>query len=182
MGGPTGARRAVKAQEEQRPPCGPLEEAWSIFDECHLPYRLLMLGKALDRISAQQLRDLVGLTLAEWRVIVHLSVMGSRSASQVSAAALVDRAEVSRAVRSLEASGYVKRVDNPRNRKSSLLLVTPEGFKIYERLQQQRRDFYEDLLVDIDPAELVVLDELLLRIARRADVLARESNVASFGS
>jgi len=172
MGAATGARRVSKAREKQLSGPGPLEVAWSIFDERHLPYRLLMLGKMLDRISTQHIRELAGVSLAEWRVIVHLAVMGSKSASEVSAAALVDRAEVSRAVRSLELAGYLTRVDNPRNRKSSLLVVTREGMKIYERMQRQRRGFYEKLLVDIEPEELAMLDELLLRIARRADAEA----------
>lgn len=172
MGAATGGRRAPKAREKQAAVPGPLEEAWSIFDARHLPYRLLMLGKMLDRISTQHIRELAGVSLAEWRVIAHLAVMGSKSASEVSAAALVDRAEVSRAVRSLETAGYLTRLDNPRNRKSSLLVVTPAGMKVYERMQRQRRSFYGKLLVDIDAAQLAQLDELLLRIARRADAEA----------
>lgn len=82
---------------------GPLEEAWRIFDARHLPYRVLMLGKMFDRLSVQQVRDRAGMSLAEWRVLAHIAVMGPKSASEVSGAALVDRAEVSRAVRSLEA-------------------------------------------------------------------------------
>ncbi|MBB5984953.1 MarR family winged helix-turn-helix transcriptional regulator [Sphingobium lignivorans] len=153
---------------------GPLEEAWSIFDARHLPYRLLMLGKMLDRISTQQVRDVASVSLAEWRVLAHIAVMGSRSASEVSVAALVDRAEVSRGVRSLEEKGYLTRVNNPRNRKSSLLVLTPAGADVYERMQQQRRAFYSVLTADLNAGELQMLDELLLRIARRADGLARE--------
>lgn len=165
-----------QAKDAANAETGPLEEAWKIFDARHLPYRLLMLGKMLDRISAQHIRDLAGISLAEWRVVVHLAVMGSKSASEVSAAALVDRAEVSRAVRMLEAGGHVAREDNPRNRKSSLLVLTESGWAIYERGYQQRRSFYDDLTADISKDELAVLDGLLLRIARRADRIAREDH------
>jgi DNA-binding MarR family transcriptional regulator len=153
---------------------GPLEEAWRIFGPRHLPYRLLMLGKMLDRLSVQQIREMSGVTLAEWRVLAHLAVMGSKSASEISAAALVDRAEVSRAVRSLEESGLLTRVDNPRNRKSSLLVLTERAQAIYARVSTQRRDFYGELMADISPQELELLDGLLLRMARRADRFARE--------
>ncbi|MBN8831174.1 MAG: MarR family transcriptional regulator [Sphingomonadales bacterium] len=153
---------------------GPLEEAWSIFDERHLPYRLLMLGKMLDRLSVQYIRELGGVSLAEWRVLAHLAIMGSRSASEISTAALVDRAEVSRAVRSLEEAGLLTRVDNPRNRKSSLLVLTPRAKEIYDRVSQQRRDFYGVLLADISPQELQMFDDLLLRMARQADRFARD--------
>jgi len=151
---------------------GPLEEAWSIFDERHLPYRLLMLGKMLDRLSVQYIRELGGVSLAEWRVLAHLAIMGSRSASEISTAALVDRAEVSRAVRSLEEAGLLTRVDNPRNRKSSLLVLTDAGKAVYDRVHKERRAFFDGLVADLSRDELDILDGLLLRVARRADGMA----------
>jgi len=153
---------------------GPLEDAWRIFDARHLPYRVLMLGKMLDRLTAQQVREQAGLSLAEWRVLVHLAVMGAKSASEVSAAALVDRAEVSRAVRTLEASGYLHRADNPRNCKSSLLALTPSGQAIYDDVHMQRRVFYEALTAGLTSDALAMLDGSLLHMARNADRLARE--------
>lgn len=151
---------------------GPLEDAWRIFDARHLPYRLLMLGKMLDRLSVQNVREQAGMSLAEWRVLAHLAVMGSRSASEVSAAALVDRAEVSRAVRELEVAGHVSRTDNPRNRKSSLLVLTPSGKGVFDRVNKQRRSFFETLTADLSKDDLEQLDGLLFLIARRADTMA----------
>ncbi|MBT2187408.1 MarR family winged helix-turn-helix transcriptional regulator [Sphingobium nicotianae] len=150
---------------------GPLEDAWKIFDARHMPYRVLMLGKMLDRLSVQHVRDLGGISLAEWRVLAHLAVMGPKSASEVSAAALVDRAEVSRAVRMLEEGGYVVREDNPRNRKSNLLVLTDAGKTIYERVHKERRLFFDTLTADFGPDDLGLLDNLLLRMARQADRL-----------
>lgn len=168
------ASRGVKAQgaPDEIAAIGPLEEAWSIFDARHVPYRLLMLGKMLDRLSVQHVRDQADMSLAEWRVLAHVAVMGPKSASEVSAAALVDRAEVSRAVRTLEEGGFVQRIHNPRNRKSNLLTLTAKGRAVYERVHKQRRAFFGTLTADIEKEELVLLDSLLLRMARRADRLA----------
>ncbi len=165
---------AQKAEATGAGVAGPLEDAWRIFDARHLPYRVLMLGKMLDRLTAQQVREQADLSLAEWRVLVHLAVMGPKSASEVSAAALVDRAEVSRAVRALEASGYLDRADNPRNRKSSLLTLTPAGQGVYDGIHMQRRVFYEALTMGLTPDALAMLDGFLLHMARNADQLARE--------
>lgn len=165
---------ATRGGKDDSAEIGPLEEAWRIFDARHLPYRLLMLGKMLDRLSVQHVRDQADMSLAEWRVLAHLAVMGSKSASEVSAAALVDRAEVSRAVRVLETGGYVNRLDNPRNRKSSLLVLTAQGRAVYDRVHKQRRAFFDSLTADIAKEELVQLDSLLLRMARRADRIARD--------
>lgn len=153
---------------------GPLEEAWRVFGARHLPYRLLMLGKMLDRLSVQHIREQAGISLAEWRVLVHLAVMGTQSASDVSSSALVDRAEVSRAVHSLEQSGHLIRTDNPRNRRSSLLVLTEQGQAIYDRVHKERRGFFDSLTSDFDEQSLTQLDGMLLRIARQADQLARD--------
>jgi DNA-binding MarR family transcriptional regulator len=155
-------------------PRGPLEDAWSLFDARHLPYRILMLGKMVDRLSMQHVRDLCGLSLAKWRVLVHMALMGHQSASAISAAALVDRAEVSRAVRTLELAGYLTKIDNPRNRKSSLLVLTDAGQAVYDRVHKERRAFFDGLVTDLSRDELDMLDGLLLRVARRADGMAIE--------
>lgn len=162
---------AKSAVETER---GPLEEAWRVFGARHLPYRLLMLGKMLDRLSVQHIRDQAGISLAEWRVLVHLAVMGTQSASEVSASALVDRAEVSRAVHSLEKGGYLTRTENPRNRRSSLLVLTAKGKDVYDSVHKERRGFFDSLTSDFDEQSLEQLDGMLLRIARQADVLARD--------
>jgi DNA-binding MarR family transcriptional regulator len=168
------AAQEVSLQQPGTGTAGPLEDAWRIFDARHLPYRALMLGKMLDRLTAQQVREHAGLSLAEWRVLVHIAVMGPKSASEVSAAALVDRAEVSRAVRALEANGYLNRANNPRNRKSSLLTLTPEGVAVYDSLHVQRRAFFEALTAGFTPDALAMLDGLLLRMARNADRIAQQ--------
>jgi len=153
---------------------GPLEEAWRIFDARHLPYRVLMLGKMFDRLSVQQVRDRAGMSLAEWRVLAHIAVMGPKSASEVSGAALVDRAEVSRAVRSLEAGGYLSRAHNPRNRKSSLLTLTPAGEAVFDRVHLHRRAFFDAVMEGLTPEEMATLDRQLLTMARNADRIAQE--------
>jgi hypothetical protein len=43
---------------------------------------------------------------------------------------------------------------------------------VYERVHKQRRAFFDSLTADMDKEELVLLDSLLLRVARRADRLA----------
>ena len=177
MSGGVGERRMPKSKVGSTEDVGPLEEAWRLFDERHLPYRMLMLGKLLDRISTQHIREMADTSLAEWRVIVHLAVMGPRNASELSAAALVDRAEISRAVHSLEAKGYLIRSENPRNRKSSLLAVTPAGQQVYERMLRQRRHFYGELMADLKADELAQLDQLLLRVARQADRLVKDYTI-----
>lgn len=148
-----------------------LLDQWRLFGADHGPYRILLTGRLIDRLTAQHVREVGDLTLAEWRVLAHLAAMGEQSASAVSAAALVDRSEVSRAVASLTAAGLIDRRRNPRNRKSHLLFLTPAGHAGFTTIQHERLRFFRAITAGLSPAERALLDELLLRVAQRAQAM-----------
>ena len=90
------------------------ERRWKLFGQSLLPYRILLLAKMIDRVTSQHVRERAAMSLAEWRVISHVELMGRCSASEIADAAFVDRAEVSRAVGVLEGRGLIQREPHPR--------------------------------------------------------------------
>lgn len=148
----------------------PLPETWQLFDQVHLPYRILLLAKLLDRATARQLRDQEDLTLAEWRVLAHLETLGEASSARIAAAAAADRAEVSRAVASLEKAGLIVRRPDSGNRKRLLLRLTARGRQVHRTVRAKRVAYFEYLLADLDGEERSSLDAALLKIARRIEV------------
>lgn len=155
---------------------GPLAEAWDIFGPTHVPYRVLLLGKMLERITTHHLRQMSDLSLAEWRVMAHLAVLGTTSASGLSSAALVDRAEISRAVRMLEEKALISRVPNPANRRSMLLTLTDRGNALYADLHKERQQFFAAITDDLDEEEMRKTDEYLLRMGRIADKMLSQGS------
>ena len=145
----------------------PLPETWQLFDQVHLPYRILLLAKLLDRATARQLRDQDDLTLAEWRVLANLETLGEASSARIAAAAAADRAEVSRAVASLEKAGLILRRPDHGNRKRLLLRLTDRGQQVHRAVRAKRVAYFEHLLADLDADERSSLDAALLKIARR---------------
>lgn len=137
------------------------------FGPSHIPYRILLLGKMMDRATAQHVRDTAQLSLAEWRVLTHVEMIGKCSAAEVASVAYSDRAEVSRAVGSLEQRGLVQREPNPRNRKSSLVSLTEEGKAVHAAIRGERGKFYEQWLTDLSEAERVALNAALGKVTRR---------------
>ena len=137
------------------------------FGPSHLPYRILLLGKMIDRVTAQHVRDTAQLSLAEWRVLTHVEMIGKCSAAEVASVAYSDRAEVSRAVGSLEKRGFVQRETNPRNRKSSLVSLTPAGKTVHAAIRGERGRFYERWLTDLSEDERVALNASLEKVTRR---------------
>ncbi|MBO9696831.1 MAG: MarR family transcriptional regulator [Sphingopyxis sp.] len=137
------------------------------FGPSHIPYRILLLSKMMDRATAQHVRDTAQLSLAEWRVLTHVEMIGKCSAAEVASVAYSDRAEVSRALGSLEQRGFVQREANPRNRKSSLVSLTPAGKAIHTAIRGERGKFYEQWLTDLSDAERTTLNTALEKVTRR---------------
>ena len=137
------------------------------FGPSHIPYRILLLGKMIDRVTAQHVRDTAQLTLAEWRVLTHVEMIGKCSAAEVASVAYSDRAEVSRAIGSLEERGLVQREANPRNRKSSLVSLTAEGKAVHTAIRGERGKFYEQWLTDLSDAERAAFNDGLDKLTRR---------------
>lgn len=148
---------------------------WHLFGLNHLPYRILMVARMIDGQAAQHVRAVAGLSVAEWRVLAHLAMMGEQTASTVSAAAYVERSEVSRAVVTLTAAGLLEQRPNPANQKSRLLAVSPAGRERFDRMRQDRRHVFSELMAEFTEDEAAAFDAALLRLARRAERLANDS-------
>ena len=148
---------------------GLLAEAWGMFGPSHVPYRILLLSKMIDRLTTKQVRKLTGLTLAEWRVVAHLAAIGKTSAARISKAAMVDRAEISRAVRALSEKGLIARLSDPADQRIAVLGLTDEGRSLFDATQSKRVAFFAELTDELDDEELQQLDSYLFRIAKVAD-------------
>lgn len=148
-----------------------LPPTWTLFGEHHLPHRLQLLARMIERESARQLADEAGISLAEWRVLVFVGTKARASAADVCIAFDVDRAEVSRAVARLTGAGLLARQQDDENRKRLLLELTDAGLALYRRMRDRRVDYFRDILADLQPRERELLDDLLLRLATRVDQL-----------
>lgn len=151
-----------------------LRQLWESYGLLHLPFRLLIMAKMLDRLASATILKGEHLTLAEWRVMANLSRTGESSVNALAAATYVDRAEVSRASRSLERHGLVGRGSHPSSKAKRLLRLTQAGREMAERIGRQRRDFYTYLLDGLSDEERQLLDDLLLHLAVRIEQYDRE--------
>jgi DNA-binding MarR family transcriptional regulator len=72
-----------------------------------LPYRLAVLSERASRRLSAVYERTHGLTVAEWRVLVHLNRCEKVSVREIHNCVNLERSRVSRAVSRLEADGYV---------------------------------------------------------------------------
>lgn len=144
-----------------------LDQQWNTAGPWNLPYLVLLLGKLIDRITANHVKETAGLSLAEWRAIAQIKELQPCSAAQIANRALVDQAEVSRALRNLEKRGVISRQRHPRNKKSSLVSLTEFGEEMRVAIRGERDEFYQQWVTDLDDQDKASIDAGLRSIAKR---------------
>jgi DNA-binding MarR family transcriptional regulator len=105
------------------------------FDlEAFLPYQLAVLAGRVSRELAQRYSAEFGLSVAEWRVIAHLSQSGSVSVREIHERVDMDKPKVSRAADRLAARGLISKAPNPADGRLVVLTLTPDGQALMGRL------------------------------------------------
>ena len=149
----------------------PLRRLWESYGSLHLPYRMLIVAKMLERLASGSILKGERLTLAEWRVMANLLRTGASTVNAIAAEAWVDRAEVSRASRSLEQQGLIERRAHPSSKTRRLLRLSDGGRLTAERIAGQRREFYAWLMAGLGEEECQAFDDVLLHFAVRIERL-----------
>lgn len=150
-----------------------------------LPYQLSVASNAVSALIAERYRKRFGLKVAEWRVMAVLGDagegLGSMTQRGLTAATVMDKVAVNRAVKVLEDRGLIARVPNPEDGRSHLLALTAEGRAIHAEVMPLARATECDLLEGLAPEEEALLRRLLaslrtraMRLAGRLDARAQE--------
>jgi DNA-binding MarR family transcriptional regulator len=140
-----------------------------------LPYQLSVASNAVSGLIAERYRRRFGLKVPEWRVMAVLGDSGSLTQRALTAATLMDKVAVNRAVKVLEERGLIARVPNPLDGRSHLLALTGEGRAIHAEVMPLARATEADLLVGLASGEEAMLRRLLSDLRARAMRLAGET-------
>ncbi|WP_158965755.1 MarR family winged helix-turn-helix transcriptional regulator [Chachezhania sediminis] len=98
------------------------------FDLAHFtPYRLAVAAKRTSEELARHYRARFGISIPEWRVLVHLAHSGNVSVRDIEARVAMEKYEVSRAAKRLEDSGLIEKRVNQADRRLVDLALTPKG-------------------------------------------------------
>jgi len=98
------------------------------------PYRLAVAAKRTSEALARQYRARFGISIPEWRVLVHLAHAGEVSVRDIEARVAMEKYEVSRAAKRLREAGLIARAENPRDRRLVVLSLTGKGREMMAEL------------------------------------------------
>lgn len=140
--------------------------------EYRLSRLLVMAGRSWVTHIDNKLRAATGQSRARWQALftiafgpqpVTLTDLGQRL--------FVQWPTLVRVIEGLVADGLIRRVDNPRDGRSKLVSLTPEGMAVVRTIQPILDEERREMLATLSDAELAQCAELLHRIFER---VARE--------
>lgn len=153
-----------------------------------LPYQLSVTSNAVSSLIAERYRKRFALKIPEWRVMAVLGdggvhdgagagagEGGAMTQRALTAATVMDKVAVNRAVKVLEDRGLIARVPNPGDGRSHLLALTADGRAIHAEVMPLARATEADLLADLEPGEQDLLRRLLASLRDRATALGESA-------
>jgi DNA-binding MarR family transcriptional regulator len=138
----------------------------SILDlDEYVPYWMASISRVL--VEAMQAKLLgLGLTIAEWRLMVVIAMHGTTQAIDISRRTRMDQVAVHRAIKSLIAKNMLKRQAQGQDMRRKPLQLTRKGLAVYQDMQPAARDVEGDLLRLLDARERKILRALLGKLYR----------------
>ena len=109
------------------------------------PYRLAVAAKKTSDDLARLYRDRFGISIPEWRVLVHLAHSGKVSVRDIEARVAMEKYEVSRAAKRLREAGLIERRENPDDRRLVILSLTAAGRAMMAELLPMAKAHQQDL-------------------------------------
>jgi DNA-binding MarR family transcriptional regulator len=148
-----------------------------------LPYQLSTASNAVSSLIAERYRKRFALKIAEWRIMAVLGDTaapgGAMTQRALTAATVMDKVAVNRAVKVLEARDLVARVPHPGDGRSHLLQLTREGRAIHAEVMPLALATEADLLEGFGEDDQRRLRRLLAQLRARAAELAGSTAAAT---
>lgn len=98
--------------------------------EALITFRVSVLSQLLSRLVDASVRQALGLTSRQWRVLVILSRLGPSTSGDVARTASFDHSQVSRVAFELAQLGLVTQGDDASDRRKQVLSLTPAAITL----------------------------------------------------
>lgn len=133
--------------------------------------RLLQISRRWRNQLSTNLRDMPGIS-GGWRTLFWLSLAG-RTATQRELAQRVgvDESTLARALDKLERQGFAERAVDPDDRRAKHITLTSAATPVLDRIGEVAIRVREEILRDIDPAELALCLKVLDQVSAAFDRL-----------
>ncbi len=140
--------------------------------------RINTLSKLITRLGAQYAKRHFGLTRVEWQTIILLGVYQPISIKELAELAMLDAAQVSRAIARLQAADRVARGKSQHDSREAQIRLTAEGESVHQQLYlaAQRRNalLFDGFSAEETAAVFDLLDRLIAAAETQLDAPVRD--------
>lgn len=107
-----------------------------------------------------ELKDL-NITSGEYIYLIKLYENKELTQEDLAEIYYIDKAAITRSIRSLEDKGYIKRIKNQRDKRSYKIQVTEKALKIKHRIYNALKSWDELISLDVNDDELKMVSNIL---------------------
>nr|WP_275116159.1 MarR family winged helix-turn-helix transcriptional regulator [Aliiroseovarius subalbicans] len=111
-----------------------------------MPYQLAVLSARVSAGFSRHYRKAYGISVAEWRVVAHLSRGDAVSVREIHERVDMDKPKVSRAASRLEEAGYITKTVNETDRRLVELKLTDKGRAMIDALAPIAKAYEQELV------------------------------------
>jgi MarR family transcriptional regulator for hemolysin len=118
----------------------------------------------LIRTKADQRARTYGMTRAQWVILSRLERQPGLSQNEMAAIVEVEPITIARLVDRLQASGFVERRADPKDRRIWRLHLTPAAEPMLAEIKKVKAQLHDEITAGVDPATLDLMVEGLLKL------------------
>lgn len=139
-----------------------------------IPYKLAVVANRLSQSIGSLFEQQHGIQIPEWRILMTLHSCGPLAPNEVVEHTSMDKGRVSRAQRRLIELGLISAVNDPRDGRRLVLLLTRSGVKMCAAIIPQARQTEAWFLSVLTAPERRALDKVLSRLLERSQQLRQD--------
>ena len=134
------------------------------------PYKLAVLSNTVSGKISETYAH-YGISIPQWRVMAVLAEHPEFTATDIAEYTAMDKATISRAIRTLSEAGHIKRKASQKDGRSSHLQMTKQGKKLYAEIVPKVRKQETSLLSSLNEKEAKTLDKIMKKLHQRCERL-----------
>ena len=139
-----------------------------------LGYGIARLARLVARDATRRVAEVLGLSLAEWRMLLVTRPERPASLEELADRALLEKSHASIAATALAAAGLVRRAPSAEDRRRVLFTRTARGTRAVDAYLAATAGERRALWSVLSPSEQATLQALLARVLERAETALAE--------
>jgi DNA-binding MarR family transcriptional regulator len=168
--------RRIKRSRSENPWSGERVEGANLELDTFLAARVNRLARLLNKPTYRAYVVDFGISVLEWRVLAHLSMISPCLARDLSTRMGIDKASISRALRRLHKRRLISIRACDDDARASNLTVLPAGTRMYQSILPLARERQATLLNTLDADERQVLWEAFGKLMSAAEEVTQKES------